>query len=199
MSDIELTGLSTATLHEVLGKTGALPSCIKPLRAGMRLLGPAFPLGSPAGDNLMLHHALEQAPPGSVIVADAGGFVEAGPWGDVMTAAAKARGISGLVIYGSIRDSAELAKGNFPIFCAGVCIRGTTKTKRAPINVPVMIGDVTVAPGDLVVGDDDGVVIVPVAQSKSAAWAAAEREASEEAICERLEAGELTLDIYGLR
>jgi len=197
MTDIErLVGFSAATIHEAMGGRGALPAEIKPISLGMRVLGPAFPLASPPGDNLMLHHALAEAPPGCVLVADAKGYMNAGCWGDIMTLAAITRGIAGLVFYGSVRDRAEIVESGFPVFASGVCIRGTSKDKKAPLGVPILVGDVTVHPGDIVVGDDDGVVVVPRDKVEEVVVASQVRVEKEAQICERISNGEHTLDVY---
>lgn len=187
---------STATLHEALGKRGALPSAIKPVAQGMRLCGPAFTVASPPMDNLLLHQALYQAKPGDVLVVTVSGHYEAGYWGEIMAVAAQARGLAGLVIDGGVRDSRELARMKFPVFSRGLCIRGTLKHGGGALNKPLTFGDVVVEPGDMVVGDDDGVVIVPKADHATIIEKARSRVVAEDKIMDRLRAGETTLDIY---
>lgn len=193
--------LPTATLHEAAGKTGALPSVIKPAAPGFHLAGSALTVHSPGGDNLWLHRALDVAQPGEVLVVHVSGAYEHGYWGEVMSTMAKAKKLAGLVIDGCVRDSALLAEIGFPVFSRGLCIRGTGKDFGATgwINHPLMIGNVTVRAGDLVVGDEDGVVVVPAARAASVVETAVRREAEEAAILRRLEAGESTLDVYGWR
>lgn len=187
---------STATVHEALGKKGALPSAIKPVTRGMRLCGPAFTVDSPPANNLLIHEAIYQAQPGDVLVVRVGDHYEAGYWGEIMAVAAVARGIVGLVIDGCVRDSAEMTRMNFPAFSRGLCIRGTGKERGGVLNKPLTIGDVTVHPGDLVLGDDDGVVVIPQADFATVVEKAEKRVAAEDKIMARLKGGESTLDIY---
>jgi 4-hydroxy-4-methyl-2-oxoglutarate aldolase len=193
--------LPTATLHEAGGKIGALPAAIKPVAPGMRLAGPALTVHSPGGDNLWLHRALDIARPGDVLVVYASGAHEHGYWGEIMGTMAKARRLGGLVIDACVRDGALLAQIGFPVFCRGLAIRGTGKDFGAIgwLNAPVRIGEVVVEAGDLVVGDDDGLVAVPNARAAEVVEASHRREAAEAAILKRLEAGEATLDVYGWR
>src|SRR5262245_1505380 len=122
--------LSTATVHEASGGKGALASRIKPISAGMRLVGTAVPVKAAPGDNLVLHHAIYRAAPGDVLVVDAQGFTEAGAWGEIMTVAAIHRGLAGLVIDGGVRDADPIGALAFPVFASALCIKGTGK--RAP-------------------------------------------------------------------
>lgn len=190
--------LPTATLHETAGRIGALPSAIKPVVPSMRLCGPAVTVHSPPGDNLWIHRAIYVAEPGDVLVVHVSGSFEYGYWGEIMSAAAKARHLGGLVIDGCVRDGAILADFGFPVFARGLCIRGTGKDVHARgwINHPVLVGDVTVQAGDLVAGDTDGVVVLPQARAEGVAHAAQEREAKEASILERIAAGERTLEVY---
>ncbi|CAM2169805.1 4-hydroxy-4-methyl-2-oxoglutarate aldolase [Paraburkholderia sacchari] len=191
--------LPTATLHEAGGKIGALPSAIKPVAPGFRICGTAFTIHSSGGDNLWLHRALVLAQPGDVLVVYANGAYEHGYWGEVMTTQAKTRGLNGLVIDGGVRDADLLEQIGFPVFARGLSIRGTGKDYGAIgwLNAPVRIGNVTVSPGDLIVGDRDGVVAIPRDQAAKVVEKAMQREADEQAICKRLEAGENTMQIYG--
>jgi 4-hydroxy-4-methyl-2-oxoglutarate aldolase len=193
--------LPAATLHESGGKIGALPSAIKPVAPSFRVCGPAFTVHSPPGDNLWLHRALEVAKPGDVLVVYTGGAYEHGYWGEIMTTMAKVRRLGGLVIDGCVRDGVLLGDIGFPVFARGLCIRGTGKDYGAIgwLGVPLLIGDVTVEAGDLVVGDGDGVVVVPRARAGEVTTKARRREADEAAILERIEAGESTTAIYGFR
>jgi 4-hydroxy-4-methyl-2-oxoglutarate aldolase len=190
--------LPAATLHEAGGKIGALPSAIKPVAPGFRICGTAVTVHSPGGDNLWLHRAIALAQPGDVLVVYASGVYEHGYWGEVMTTAAKARGLAGLVIDGAVRDADLLEAIGFPVFSRGLSIRGTSKDYGAIgwINEPVMIGNVRVNAGDLIVGDRDGVVAIPRARAADVVERAAKREADEAAICKRIEAGETTMQIY---
>jgi 4-hydroxy-4-methyl-2-oxoglutarate aldolase len=191
--------LPAATLHEAAGKTGALPSAIKPVAPSFRCCGPALTVHSPGGDNLWLHRALDIARPGDVLVVHVSGAYEHGYWGEIMTTMAKVRGLAGLVIDGCVRDGALLGQIGFPVFARGLCIRGTAKDYGAIgwLNEPVLIGDVAVSAGDLVVGDGDGVVVVPRTRAADVVAKSLRRERDEAAILERLQAGESTMQVYG--
>jgi 4-hydroxy-4-methyl-2-oxoglutarate aldolase len=192
--------LGTATLHEAAGRVGALPSVIKPLAPSMRLAGPAFTVHVPAFDNLWIHRAVYAACAGDILVVCTSGGIEAGYWGDILNEAAMARRLGGLVIEGRVRDSAGLIQRPFPVFSQGVCIRGTVKAREAIawLSQPVRIGEIIIAQGDLVVGDADGVVVIPAQQARQALDAARRREADEREKLERIRAGERTIDLYGL-
>jgi len=191
--------LPTATLHEAGGKAGALPSAIKPVAPAFRLSGPALTVHSPGGDNLWLHRALEIARPGDVLVVHTSGVFEHGYWGEIMTTAAKVKGLGGLVIDGCVRDGVLLEEIGFPVFARGLCIRGTGKDYGAIgwLNEPVLVGDVRVAAGDLVVGDADGVVVLARERAEAVVAKARQRELDEAAILEREQGGESTMQIYG--
>lgn len=193
--------LSSATLHEASGKRGALPAAIKPVDPRFRVCGSAVTVHSPGGDNLWIHRALDLAAQGDVLVVDVSGVYEHGYWGEIMSSAARQRGLGGLVINGCVRDGALLGQIGFPVFARGLAIRGTGKDfgARGFINFPLLVGEVTVQAGDLIVGDADGVVAVPGAGAAEIIAAAHRRDAQEAAILERISAGERTLDIYGWR
>lgn len=194
----QASALPSSTLHEAAGKIGALPSAIKPVHPSFRICGAAVTVQSPPADNLWLHRAIVAARPGDVLVVHVGGHYEAGYWGEVMSQAARARGLAGLVIDGCVRDGAILERFGFPVFARGLCIRGTGKDfdARGWINAPTLFGDVTVQPGDLIVGDTDGVVAIPRARVDEVLAKARQREEDEARIIERLAAGENSLDIY---
>lgn len=196
----EVALLSAATIHEAAGKIGALPASLKPLASHMRLCGRALPVGSPAGDNLWLHHAIYEAKPGEVLVVDVGKGRDFGYWGEVMALAAQVRGIAGLVITGGVRDSLRMIEMGFPVFSAAVCIRGTRKDPRGAgsIGEPIGIGDVPIKRGDIVFGDADGVVVLPAERAADIVAESRARDQAELAIFEQLRAGKSTLDIYGL-
>ena len=191
--------LDSATLHEAAGRIGALPSGIKPITRGMHLEGPAFTVRSPPANNLWFHKAIAVANAGDVLVVEVGGHYEAGYWGEVMTVAAQARGIVGLVIDGCVRDVEQITALEFPVCARGLCIRGTGKDTTPPgaLNEPIEIGDVTISPGDLIVGDSDGVVAIPSARVEEVLEKSRERLDKEAVVMERLRRGETTLDIYG--
>jgi 4-hydroxy-4-methyl-2-oxoglutarate aldolase len=193
--------LPTATLHEAAGKTGALPWAIKPVAPSFRVCGPAVTVHSPGGDNLWLHRAIEAARPGDVLVVHTQGVYAHGYWGEIMSTAAKARELAGLVIDACVRDGELLPKIGFPVFARGLCIRGTAKDfgARGWINAPTLFDDVVVHPGDLIAGDGDGVVCLARDQAAAVIQTARERESLEAAVLERLDRGENTLDIYSWR
>ncbi|MGA1355003.1 MAG: RraA family protein [Candidatus Limnocylindrus sp.] len=192
--------LGTATLHEAGGKMGALPSSIKPLRNDWRSAAPVFVVVGPPRDNLWLHRAIYAAPRGAVLVHACGGDAEAGYWGGIMSNAGRSCGLAGLVTEGGVRDSQELRDLNWPVFAANVCIRGTFKRVdgAGSLGASASIRDVTVASGDLLVADADGVVVIPQADAVAVVAAGERREAQEREIVERLQRGESTLDIYRL-
>ncbi|MEH7342449.1 RraA family protein [Bacillus sp. JJ1532] len=145
----------------------------------MRLCGPALTLKGHAGDNLMLLKALDMAKAGDVIIADMGQLTEAGPWGEVTTVQAKARKFGGFVTNGSVRDSQAIRELGFPVFCKSVSIKGTAKDSLGYINHPISIGDTPVNPGDIILGDDDGIVVIPLQETIEVLIKAKEREAKE--------------------
>lgn len=187
----------TATLHEAMGRKGALPHHIKPISPRMKIAGPAVTVSSPPMDNLMLHQAIYVAEPGSVLVVEVNRGYEGGYWGEIMTIAAQQRKIAGLVIDGCVRDADPIEHLGFPVFSRGLSVRGTDKQGGGHINWPIVFGDITVNPGDLVVGDRDGVIVVPAAEISSALEAAQKREAKEEQTKKNIIGGKSTLAIYG--
>ena len=192
-----LSKFSTATIHEALGKYGNLPSAIKPINATMKICGPAYTVKTMPRDNVLLHRAYAYAKPGDVIVADCSGFYEAGYWGDLMSLGAKTKGIAGLVIDGCVRDADDIEAMNFPVFSRGLCIRGTSNFGEGTLNEPIVMGDFVVNPGDIIVGDRDGVVVVPQNRIEEAIEKSIAREAKEENVRVQLRAGKTSLEIYG--
>lgn len=191
-------GLPASTLHEAGGRIGALPAAIKPTTPGLGLCGSAVTVHSPGGDNLWLHRALYVAQPGDVLVVSVSGQYEHGYWGEIMSTAAQVRGLAGLVIDGGVRDGARLGSIGLPVFARGLCIRGTQKDSGAIgwINSPVLFDDVVVHPGDLVVGDDDGIVVISRERAAEVVDAARQREDKETKTLQRLRRGERTLEVY---
>lgn len=192
--------IGTASLHEAGGKIGALPSVIKPLAPSLRVSGRAFPVQTPPNDNLWLHRAIYEAQPGDILVVHTGDFYEAGYWGEIMSTAAQARKLGGLVIDGGVRDSQRLVEMGFPVFSRTICIRGTIKDPRGEgsLKNAVRFGDVVVHYGDLVVGDADGVVVIPRERAEEVVEKARLREEAEARDIERLIKGERTVDMYNL-
>ncbi len=193
----ELSRFDTATVHEASEGRGALESSIKPVDPKSRLCGPAVTVAGRAGDNLILHKAIYVAERGDVLVVSVGGFTEAGPWGEIMTVAARVRGIAGLVIDGSIRDSIAIQELGFPAFSKGLSIKGTTKDCLGYINHPIVIGGVTVYSGDVILGDADGVVVVSQMDLAEVLEKCKLRKEKEEKIKKELQTGKSTLELYG--
>lgn len=193
-----LRDLGTATIYEAQGAKGALDSGIKPIDPGMRLSGPALTVDTRPADNLMLHYALLKAKPGDVLVVDAKAFMEAGPWGDVMTQQALQIGLAGLVINGAVRDASTIVELGFPVFCRGLSIKGTGKNQRGQINIPVCIGDVQINPGDIVVGDRDGLVVVRRDEVETIIQNSRIRAEKEKIFREKIKSGVMTAELLGL-
>jgi 4-hydroxy-4-methyl-2-oxoglutarate aldolase len=194
----ELLALGSATIYEASGLDCALDAALRPVWRGARLTGRALPLRCHPADNLALHHGLEAARPGDVLVAD-GATELCGYWGEVMAIAAQARGVRGLVIDGGVRDTVEQEQLAFPVFSRGVSVRRTGKFWPGQVGVPLTVGGIPVTPGDAVVADADGVVVLPAHAVTSTLDRARQRVAKEQDYFTRLRAGELTLDIMGLR
>lgn len=190
----------TASIFEASTHRGALPSVIAPIWPGAQVIGRALTVQSPSADNLWLHHAIYRAQRGDVLVVQCSGHHEAGYWGEIMTVAAQVRGLAGLVIDGGVRDRDAIAALGFPVFARTLCIRGTGKspTARGAIGSPVTIGAVTIATGDLIVGDADGVIALRPDEAEATLERARQRDVKEQDILARLRAGETTLAIYSL-
>jgi 4-hydroxy-4-methyl-2-oxoglutarate aldolase len=193
----ELSRFSTATIHEALGKSGNLPSGIKPIARGMKVCGPAYTVQTIARDNKIIHSAYANAKSGDVLVVHCSDYYEAGYWGDLMSLGAKTKGIAGLVIDACVRDADDIEAMNFPVFSRGLCIRGTTSLEGGALNKAIVIGGVTINPGDIVAGDRDGVVIVPKELLAATIEKAKAREIREESIREQLRQGKTSMQIYG--
>lgn len=193
----QLRQFSAATLHEALGRIGNLPSAIKPIAPGMKVCGPAYTVQTMPRDNVLLHRAYAYAKPGEVIVANCSGFYEAGYWGDLMSLGAKTRGIAGLVIDACVRDADDIEAMGFPVFSRGLCIRGTSNYGDGTLNEPILIGEVLINPGDVMVGDRDGVVVIPQNRIAEAIEKATAREAKEAAVRAQLRQGKTSIQIYG--
>ena len=171
---------------------------IKPVWHGAKVAAPAVPVRCTAGDNLAIHVAVARAPRGSVLVADVGDVTDRGYWGEVLTTGAEARGIAGLVIDGGVRDTAALAAHGFPVFSAAVALRGATKQHPGTVGLPALVGGVLVALGDWIVGDSDGVTVVPGGAVEAVLDAGRAREQKESVMFEKLRAGQTTVELLGL-
>ncbi|HEY0123913.1 MAG TPA: 4-carboxy-4-hydroxy-2-oxoadipate aldolase/oxaloacetate decarboxylase [Rhizobium sp.] len=186
---------SPATIHEAQGKLGALDSRIKPIKPGLQICGPAITGQCHIGDNLMIFQAIELAKPGDVLVLSAGNNPEQGGFGDVLAAACRGKGIIGLVTDAGVRDGRGLRESGFSVFSLGLCIKGTSKSTLGTVNKPITIGNELITPGDIIVGDDDGVVVVrqdPFTLAK----ACAAREAEEAALIENHLKGHTKFDNF---
>jgi 4-hydroxy-4-methyl-2-oxoglutarate aldolase len=170
---------ATATIHEASRRKGYISYRIRPIAKGMKICGPAFTVQCAPGDNMMLHKALERAHAGDILVATVGGAEDYGYFGDLMATSGIARKIGGLAIEGCIRDSAEIIEAGFPVFSTGFCIRGTGKGTLGLINYPLVFGGITVNPGDLIIGDDDGMVLVQREECEQVLGKTEERVAKE--------------------
>jgi 4-hydroxy-4-methyl-2-oxoglutarate aldolase len=186
---IQLRDLGTATIYEAQGAKGALDSGMKPIDPTVRLAGPALTVDARPADNLILHYAVLKAKPGDVLVVDAKAFMEAGPWGDVLTLQAMKLGIAGLVINGCVRDANLIIELGFPVFCRGLSIKGTGKNQPGKVNVPITIGDAVIRPGDIIVGDRDGLVVVAQDEVDMAIASSIAREEKEVNQRKAIEAG----------
>jgi 4-hydroxy-4-methyl-2-oxoglutarate aldolase len=189
---------AAATIHEAMGRRGAMDSAIKPIYPGMPFAGVALTCVCHANDNLSLHVALKIARKGDVIVCAAGDYTEQGLFGDVMSSCAKGAGVAALVTDGGVRDRATIREIGFPVYSRGVSIKGTVKETLGPVNVPVSVGGVVVHPGDIVVGDDDGVVVVPRLEADATLAACAKREDKEAKMRAELITGKSTWDMLKL-
>ena len=188
---------AVATVHEAMGRKGAMNAYIRPIAPGMKFCGRAITVSCHAADNLMLVKAISMAKEGDVIVADMGRLVNEGPFGEVLAVECVTKKMAGLVVTSSVRDTAEIKAMNFPVFSAGVSVCGTAKATLGTINHVISCADVIVKPGDIVLGDDDGVVVVPLEIAEEVLKKSEERVAKEEKLMERIRNGESAFDIYG--
>ncbi|MFM0091963.1 dimethylmenaquinone methyltransferase [Paraburkholderia sediminicola] len=189
--------LGSATLYEASGLPCAVDPLVRTIWTGAFVAAPAYPLVCSPGDNLAIHIAMERVPRGSVLVVSTSNFV-AGYWGEVLTVAAEAAGVVGLVIDGGVRDVAAMTTRRFPVFARGISVRGTVKASAPSVGQPVMFTGVPVAQGDLVVADDDGIIIVPAAEAEHTIIAGEERAAKEATMMQQLAQGASTLELMGL-
>lgn len=196
----QLGQYGTATLHEAMGRDGLLQPYLRPIYSPAKMVGTAVTVRCHPGDNLMIHAAIEVCRPGDVLVVVVPESESTdGMFGELIATSAQVHGVVGLVIDAGVRDVAALREMRFPVWAKSICARGTVKVTAGAVNVPVICGGVLVRPGDVIVGDDDGVVCIPQNDASEVLDKAAARAAKEEANRIRLAAGELGIDIYGLR
>lgn len=195
----ELGDAGTATVHEAIGRVGFVGPHIAAIQRDVKVAGSAVTVLSHPGDNIMIHAAVEVCRPGDVLVVVNTAPSTHGMFGDLIATSLKAHGVRGLVIDAGVRDTMDLRAMGFPVWTQHVSCQGTVKNTPGSVNVPVVLGGVTIQPGDVVCADDDGVVVVPRAEATWALDQSRARIAKEAATRARLEAGELGVDFYGLR
>ncbi len=192
-----LAKIPTATIYESAGKLGDVEPNIRPIVDGVKVAGRAFTIKTMPGDNLVIFKAIEQAPPGSVLVIDGGGTDRATIWGGTSTVACVAKNIAGCVTNAAVRDVAQIRALRFPVYAAGINVRGTVKIHPGWIQIPISLGGTPVNPGDIVIGDEDGIVIVAAERAEEIAEKSVKKQASDHAREERLARGESIKSVLG--